>query len=627
LKCWTERIVVLLLGCAAQYLPAQAMTLGGVQGSALLGRSLDLSVRVQAQVGDDLSLACFAADVFHAEQRQPRPRLSIIDSTADTVLLRIESAAQVDEPVVSVDLRSTCGSLTTRRYVLLADVPDPAAVRPAVAPLALATVPAPIPTTVPQASASAAGLAAAGAASGAPATASSRSNAASSKPALAKPTAKKSAAKSGGVVPAAAAGTRPVLRLDPLDIFSDRVGALDAPMQFAPPAHALQQAEQIDALQKDMLAMRTAAAQAEQQVLSLRLQLQQTQQQQVSLTWVYVLGLMCALCLLGVLWLARQLATRTTAATGWNEVASTALVVSPPADDSLRAPAAEPAVAAPVSVVPTTVADPVTSAPKNSLEWVVATAKMGASLSGPLPPGTSNAGQTESGPSNVAQEQAQGEVHSFSVEPILDIRQQAEFFVSLGQNERALEVLKKQIAHSSGPNPFIYLDLLTLLHSLGMKMDFRHYRTLFRQHFAADMPDFPAFHLQGHDLQAYPEVLAQLSQDWPSAHSLGMLNGWIVHRAQDPAQPLFELAAFHDLLMLHALAEELVGELPAPTQAPARIAERAVPTSVTEATVVSPVGPLVGPLDLDFSSFDAEVDSAAAKPAAPAPGTEPQRNG
>jgi hypothetical protein len=47
-------------------------------------------------------------------------------------------------------------------------------------------------------------------------------------------------------------------------------------------------------------------------------------------------------------------------------------------------------------------------------------------------------------------------VQSFSVEPILDIRQQAEFFVSLGQTDRALHILKKQIDGASQPNPLIF---------------------------------------------------------------------------------------------------------------------------------------------------------------------------
>ena len=205
-------------------------------------------------------------------------------------------------------------------------------------------------------------------------------------------------------------------------------------------------------------------------------------------------------------------------------------------------------------------------------------------------------------------------IHSFSVEPILDIRQQAEFFVSLGQTERALQTLRKQISSSTVPNPFIYLDLLALFHSLGMKADFREYRNTFNRFFTGAMPDFPAFHLEGEDLLAYPEVLARLVQGWPSANSLVLLDGWIFRKEKAPAHASFDLAAFRDLLMLHALAEEVATDLPWETVSPALGPDVDLPHREEAALITRPAESASArhlpqelqeqSLDMDFSAFE-----------------------
>jgi len=203
-------------------------------------------------------------------------------------------------------------------------------------------------------------------------------------------------------------------------------------------------------------------------------------------------------------------------------------------------------------------------------------------------------------------------LHRFSVEPILDIRQQAEFFVSLGQTERALHILKEQIASSSEHNPFIYLDLLALLHSLGMKTEFREYRQHFNHYFSGDMPDFPAFHLEGRSLLDYPEVLDQLVHGWPSARTLVLLNGWIFRKPKVALPASFDLAAFRDLLMLHALAEELAVDLPWDTAAPPLASPLLVEPleaaiDMVPASQPAPSAPVdrnAQTLDMDFSMFD-----------------------
>ena len=536
-----------------------ALTMGELRGPVVIGRPLDVSVRVQVASGDDLAASCFAADVFNADARQGKPKLTVTATTAESAVVRIESAGVIDEPVVSVDLSFNCGFFATRRYVLLTDIES--------ADLA-------VPITTVGSAAHRAGSAQSELASGQPtrsppgdatplkkktvvqpriAVSERASNAQIGVP---KPTASASASTVKPVVmrksPEPATG-KAVLKLGPLDDFEARIGALESAKLAGPSAEVLLQTQQIASLQADIKALRDIAAKNDAQLLDLKAQLQQAQSQQVSLAWTYALGILVLACLAALAWLVlQQRRAGKEIQPNWHDSRELAVQVNadpvPTADKTdavapLIAATAVPEVSRPPPVKPITEID----INPDIFEHVV---KAEPTV---LP---------QSGATNF------GNVHSISLEPVLDIRQQAEFFVSLGQTERALQILKKQIASSTEPNPFVYLDLLELFHSLGLKADFREYRSTFNLYFTGAVPDFPAFHLEGDDLLAYPEVLARLVQGWPCAKTLVLLDDWIFRREQIPTQITFDLAAFRDLLMLHALAEEVATDLPWDTVSP-----------------------------------------------------------
>ena len=135
-----KAILFWLLLCAS-VLDAQALGLGRLQGTALIGRPLDVSVQIQTDPGEDSAALCLDAEVFHADIRQdPRLVRVTLDAVAAGQIAnaRIVSSTPVDEPVVTVLLRAGCAQKTTRRYVLLADPPAevPAPVVPLVLPVA-----------------------------------------------------------------------------------------------------------------------------------------------------------------------------------------------------------------------------------------------------------------------------------------------------------------------------------------------------------------------------------------------------------------------------------------------------------------------------------------------------------
>jgi hypothetical protein len=141
---------------------------------------------------------------------------------------------------------------------------------------------------------------------------------------------------------------------------------------------------------------------------------------------------------------------------------------------------------------------------------------------------------------------------------VQDIRQQAEFFVSLGQTDRAVRILKKQIDETSEPNPFFFLDLLSLFHSLSMKVDFQLFREDFNQLFKGRVPDFSSFKDEGRDLASYPEVLSLITALWPMTSVLDVIEECIFQYPHGVQTPSFDLAAFRELLFLHDIALSLV---------------------------------------------------------------------
>ncbi len=476
-------------------------------------------------------MACFTAELFHADTRQAAPNISVIQSGSGAAVVRIQANTPIDEPIVSVELRARCGSTTTRRYTLLADI------APVVPPVVVAS------DRLAQAAPSNAKPAGVGSFAPAAGTTPNRprvgivkplvSVTRKPRPPLAAPPAASSEMKAPLAPSAIRSGGKAVLKLDPLDVFSDRIAALDSPMLFEPSEDALLQAKQISTLEADLQTLRTRLARSDAELLEIKTQLEMSQTEQVSALWVYLLAALVLICLAALAWLLwMQRKVRQVEEPKWHDshqpISQFDLTEGPNSDT--EPPQLPQAVKEPVlAAIPPT--------PSQNTDQ---------------PAGTSRSSDTV--PASL------DGVQSFSVEPILDIRQQAEFFVSLGQTDRALHILKKQIDGASQPNPLIFLDLLTLQHSLGLKPDFRDSRNAFNRHFTGVVPEFSSFTEQNKDLLDYPEVVDRLVLDWPGSKSLSLLNNWIVRTPKGAGHTNFDLAAFRDLLLLHAIAEELADQ-------------------------------------------------------------------
>ena len=146
----------MLLGGVA---PALALTLGSLPGPVWIGRSMDVALALYAEAGEDMAALCLEADVFYADTRQDPRGVSLSFKAGlpgQPAMLRIASAALVNEPMVTLHVRAGCVHKTSRRYVLLADPPlDLPAPAPAPAPAPPLAASPPAPPAQPAAFASA----------------------------------------------------------------------------------------------------------------------------------------------------------------------------------------------------------------------------------------------------------------------------------------------------------------------------------------------------------------------------------------------------------------------------------------------------------------------------------------
>lgn len=82
-------------------------------------------------------------------------------------------------------------------------------------------------------------------------------------------------------------------------------------------------------------------------------------------------------------------------------------------------------------------------------------------------------------------------------EEVVDARQQADFFVSLGQYDQAIQTLRERIDGLGEASPLVYLDLMQLLRRLGRRIDFNQCRDQFNCLFTGRVPEDASFDEKG----------------------------------------------------------------------------------------------------------------------------------
>lgn len=312
-----------------------------------------------------------------------------------------------------------------------------------------------------------------------------------------------------------------------------------------PPEDLLKEGARMAALNEELLQLRTQTAQERATALQQIERLEKENAERFSSTTVYLLLGMLAAMAAVVAWIATRLRTASIQAQdAW------AAAVAPPAlrpggqDEvpvdselaALQAPNTAPSRLAPFPVL----SEPLVREPSEPAGPT--------SVEVPAEPVAIAAGLRSKPPPAMAQPTLR-----INPEELFDLQQQAEFFVSVGEHDQAIGVLKKYISTNEATSPAAYLELLRLYRSLSRVEDFNHMRAQFHHHFNALVPEFASFNRPGQPLWTYPEVLAQIEAVWSHESVLPLLDSLLFCHA-DTAPERFDLAAYDDLLLLNAIA-------------------------------------------------------------------------
>lgn len=616
---------------------ASALSLGNGSGTVVLGAPVDLSFELQPDPGTDVASSCVTAKLVAGDNVISDNKVRVVplpEVRGRPSGVRVLASVSLDEPVLTVTLSAGCNGKTTRSYTFLSDLPTTVTRSASASPVDLARLPA-VTSGAADASTATAGMtqftrpgdkvSAAAKAVRMPAAGSRTPDSATA----ARPPTRVGTAAPGKSVVAAAPAARSRLVVEPLDTWLESPVALRSTAQLptapsedmsalraqaaalwkslnAQPEDLQKDGDRLKALESDAAALRAQAAKDRAAAGQLQQQLDLMEQERFPATVVYALGGLLVLALAGVAWMWSRvrsasdkavrswrdsvaLGARADAASAHDEVVG---LTPHPGDTWLPSETQPHAVAA----NPESGAAPLHKAAPATVEPRFVATSPAASAPAPL--------QAKS----VSAPPAASVVpHIVNPEELFDIQQQAEFFVSVGEHQQAIEVLKNHIAEHRETSPLAYLELLRLYHTLSRVDEFAQLRTQFMQSFNAQVPEFVGFQRTGRMLYHYTDALAEIEAEWTTPEVLGLLEKFLFRRTGAEAVEPFDLAAYDDLLLLLAIAQTT----PASARGAAPPRKRTTPLAPPRSdTLVAPSGPAATPLhdDLPLDSLAASLE-------------------
>lgn len=594
-----RRIAVGVLAAAA-CTGSWALGLGRAQGIALVGRPLDITVPVSVDAGE-APPECFSADVFYGDTRLREERVAV---EFNGRAIRVRASVPIDEPVVTLHVQMGCGNRIGRRIVLLTEQPDLSGEPPrAIPPRPLAQSPVETLPVVPAAPAAGStgqpGAPGRGGAARVPGGAPGAAPGGAESPALGaprpvRPRAAAPAAESPAARPIAPAGPRraavpaaPRLKLEPLDLSVPieptlrSTGMLELPATEATaqqraaaqalwkalnaqPEDLLREAQRLESLESDLKALRQSVQRNDKALADLRGQLQEAQAERYANPLVYTLAALLAASLGLAGWAWRRGGGSERASQPWwkprprtsrEETGFDALDVPPPRTSThSRRGASSRGVSVPSSRPGYAAVDLPLDEPRPAS---APAADLAAQRTQQLRPAERSSFQT-SGREDFPFSQP-SQLRSLKAEELHDVQQEADFFVSLGEFDRAIEVLRAHIAANPQTSPVAWLDLVDIYHRLGRREDYAWVRDEFQRNFNAQVPEFDAYSEGGASLEQYENAMARIIALWPSRRVLDVIEESIFRGpAQDGAQA-FSLQAYRELLLLHHVGTEVFG--------------------------------------------------------------------
>ena len=627
---------------------SSALTLGRAKGAVLLGQALKLTVPVQMEMGEGASALCFEADVFYGDSRQDASRVSVSSELlpqSQSANVTVTAQASVDEPVVTVYLRAGCESKTTRRYVMLSELAAtvvPAQVFSNLSSVSPPTRSAPLIQSAPTVKAVP--------------TVPRPAKSAKAAVVEAKPT------STAEVRPAAKSlkpeSRRAHLKLTPLDLTPERDPTLKLSNELfveqsedpqrraravalwrslnATPQEILSAENRRQALESDLKGLHDITAKNRQVLEELTRRLGKAESDRYSNPLVY--GLIAAIVFFGLViaFVWNRTPRHGVAGLPWwrgdaNGDRSETVEfgeggIPKPRDGATpnaRKMDAQPTVSKDVMVDAFTQGvthvdiDLHLDDPVESIQPLQADTPKRKPDAAPSKPVSRASGHMDFAHSMSAT------LRSVNTKEMLDVRQQAEFFMTLGQHEEAIALLQESVDASADANPLVSLELLKVLHTLGRKVEYDHYRNGFNAIFNGHVPAYADFNQPGSGLEAYPEVCRRIVALWPEEDAVSYIESCLVRTRKENGGQDFDLEAFRDLLMLHGVASRIASSS-FDSSFMAFSAAKTVPTPIAPMAAASDVE-----VDFDLSESRAgnliDFDASGWSPSKPSGGTNKLR--
>ena len=637
------RVSPTLLVGASLWLAANssvAMGFGSVVHSTLLGQPLNFSATVRMEPDETLEPECASAEVHSGEVRiaPSKVRVKLEPGTDPSQrILRVSTTTPIDEPVVTILVTLGCGAAISRQFVSFADPPvielarasgptdsasapirNGAAVAALAAPASSGKSSAETPPAPPTPAAPPASVDARSAAS----PSSRRSD-------VIVPAARRTAAPEKRVARIAAparstvAGSRLQLEAAPpvaATVASSPVLAepsVALAQTSAPAANVAASAavaadverERIKALEVSVQRLRDETEAARKAMLSIQSSLKDAQDAKYNNPLIYVLGLLCALLASLLVMSARRRSRPAERPEWWNESMPPRHVV----DRSTHSQAVTAHTLDAPDSVPVGVELEGSPSTRGALE----------------PHGFADtfAGEPEvavvPAPPSAAPAPTMGWAVSppdVMVERLIDVAQQADFFVALGQEDSAIDLWAGQLGDAAGQIPLPYLELLEMHRRQGNLGAFEAVRDDFGLRFGLLAANRLTTNRSGELLEDLPDTLGRVQQVWSDPRlAMQALEVLMLHR--DSAVAPFDLHVYRDMLFLYAVARDLAeqGETPASVDflLPLDSTDLRLTPSAPSPRESSPLEPFT--LDLDMDAL-APVATPAHKSESSGPG-------
>jgi hypothetical protein len=618
--------------------PADAIGFGRVVNASTLGQPLNFSATVRLEADETLARECIAAEVVSGESRLPNVAVRVtLEPGADPLerQIRVTTLAPVDEPIVTVNVTAGCVPRLSRSFVTLMDPPivnlaqaerpvlPPQRVDSQVAPVlaaadaAVATPPArraatgdaPPPRARPRRPAAVAAAAAPDSVD-APAPRASRPAAApvrtAARPAAAGPRLKLEPPVQPAAV-AASAAPRPG-EAATAAVAAENAAVAAMAVQAAASAASAAEASQrrVAALEGELAALRRANEATAKSLAELQTELKQARNTRYANPLVYALAILSALLsvAVAVLWWRQSHPRGGTqwwlSPTGGAAGAATRSAMPP----AVRRPPVEVASGAGKLETQPAVMD---ERPRSPVEEEPPTLTPPAA---PVP--TPVAASATGAPSELPVLRRE-----LSVEELIDLEQQADFFVVLGQDEAAIDLLMGHVRSTGGVSPLPYLKLLEIYHRRGEHEAYERVRERFNRRFNAYAPDWGADLQAGKTLDDYPDMLIRLQRFWDEpSHVTSLLDESLIRQGE--GGETFDLPAYRELLFLYSIARDLAEHPAAQGNGvdlllPLEGESQEVPIEHLSASRLMGFAPTLAPREVDFDPSRAKRPGDAPK--------------